>query len=422
MVSLNSRFDAPNIEKLEEKGDITGLANALGYRKDATVRVAAAQSLGRVGDCHLTAVLCEALVDEENDVGNAVLVALEKFGDHTAVAPVLQMLAGRDKYPSTSVSTLASIFARIEDQEQQVQVLAMLIGGLEIKEGFARIATVESMAKILQMERGVVHNERIVRALLPLLNLVDDSWLQSKALTAMKHGVQKPVAVDLYLPIAQSVLKHQILKVAGMRSGALQILVKAIEFIDDPEILSSARASFKQYLGDHYGDVRLVCMQGLAQTGTEDDLYVIARQFIRDTQASVQKAAALALGQIGPTKSTETLLKMIDAFDSQQESKALYKTNWYGAVKALGEVREDWMVKPLIAILGDKEFFGSPSVEAAAALGNIGDKRAVEPLIRALHVNDKYMIQEAGRALLAITGQDFGEDAVRWKEWMDTFI
>ena len=42
-----SLFGPPNIEKLEKKGDIKGLIKALGYKKDSSIRVAAAKVLSK---------------------------------------------------------------------------------------------------------------------------------------------------------------------------------------------------------------------------------------------------------------------------------------------------------------------------------------------------------------------------------------
>jgi HEAT repeat protein len=53
-----------------------------------------------------------------------------------------------------------------------------------------------------------------------------------------------------------------------------------------------------------------------------------------------------------------------------------------GAAKALGEIGEARAVEPLIEALEDKQIL--VRIEAAKALGKIGDTRAVEPLIKAL--------------------------------------
>jgi HEAT repeat protein len=58
---------------------------------------------------------------------------------------------------------------------------------------------------------------------------------------------------------------------------------------------------------------------------------------------------------------------------------------------------------------------------AARALGQIGPeaREAVPALIQVLGDEYESAGGNAARALKAITGQDFGEDAGRWQEWWD---
>ncbi len=56
---------------------------------------------------------------------------------------------------------------------------------------------------------------------------------------------------------------------------------------------------------------------------------------------------------------------------------------------------------------------------AAWALGKIGDKRAVEPLIAVLKDKGSYVRYYASEALTKITGKDFGEDQAQWQKWWE---
>jgi len=87
------------------------------------------------------------------------------------------------------------------------------------------------------------------------------------------------------------------------------------------------------------------------------------------------------------------------------------------ALKALGEIGDKSAVKPLIAVLKDKD--GLVLLYAIAALGEIGDKSAVKPLIAAMKDEDGSFRQEAGEALRKLTNQDFGEDYEKWQEWWE---
>ncbi|MDP6381359.1 MAG: HEAT repeat domain-containing protein, partial [Phycisphaerae bacterium] len=53
----------------------------------------------------------------------------------------------------------------------------------------------------------------------------------------------------------------------------------------------------------------------------------------------------------------------------------------------------------------------------AEALGEIRDARAIVHLIKALRDSDRYVRIDAAKALIRITGQNFGQDQEKWKEW-----
>ena len=54
---------------------------------------------------------------------------------------------------------------------------------------------------------------------------------------------------------------------------------------------------------------------------------------------------------------------------------------------------------------------------AAFILGMSKDPRAVEPLIAALKDGDTTVQDRAAEALVKITGQDFGKDQGKWRQW-----
>jgi HEAT repeat protein len=155
---------------------------------------------------------------------------------------------------------------------------------------------------------------------------------------------------------------------------------------------------------------------------------------MKDKNANVREAAVVALGKIGDARAVKPLISALgdEWFDiakaaaealetlgwrpGKDEAGAAYwiaKWNWEECVrvgraaigplvaaladknlhvrgeaaKALGELRDPRALEPLIAALKDNESWRLP--EAAEALGKIGSARAVEPLILALqHGND----------------------------------
>ncbi|MFB0566676.1 MAG: HEAT repeat domain-containing protein [Candidatus Aminicenantaceae bacterium] len=57
------------------------------------------------------------------------------------------------------------------------------------------------------------------------------------------------------------------------------------------------------------------------------------------------------------------------------------------------------------------------SYYATKALGELGDPRAVEPLITALKDEESSIRRDAADSLKNITGEDFGEDQEKWQKW-----
>jgi hypothetical protein len=67
------------------------------------------------------------------------------------------------------------------------------------------------------------------------------------------------------------------------------------------------------------------------------------------------------------------------------------------AAEALGQIGDARAVKPLIGLLRNEEF--TARCEAAAALGLIGDERAVQPLVAALKDAESNVRKDAAKAL-----------------------
>ncbi len=96
-MSFLKRFGPPNIDKMQAKGDVEGLIDALGYdkgnrRKSVTVRKDAAKALGELGDERAVEPLIDALTQEVDiGVSDTISVALGKIGS-PAVEPLIAIL------------------------------------------------------------------------------------------------------------------------------------------------------------------------------------------------------------------------------------------------------------------------------------------------------------------------------------------
>ena len=72
-----SLFGPPNVDKMAAKRNVEGLIKALGYRKDASVRNAAADALRRIGDARAVEPFSAALKGFVTLVREAAAKALE---------------------------------------------------------------------------------------------------------------------------------------------------------------------------------------------------------------------------------------------------------------------------------------------------------------------------------------------------------
>jgi len=74
------------------------------------------------------------------------------------------------------------------------------------------------------------------------------------------------------------------------------------------------------------------------------------------------------------------------------------------------------VIEGIIAALKDEDKYGRKG--AVIALGEIGDERAVESLIATLKDENGSVRYRAAAALEEITGEDFGEDEAKWRDWL----
>lgn len=165
-------------------------------------------------------------------------------------------------------------------------------------------------------------------------------------------------------------------------------------------------------LNDTDGDVRKQAARALGEL--DDPIAVDALiEALSDRDWPVRKNAATSLGRIGDERALKPLLKTLDDKDIdvrrhaigalvKMKSKAvkpllkkLYDTDWQTraiAAESLGRIGNKKAVEPLIKALSDRRFRDENRYvrgKAAEALGRIGDKTAVKYLEKAL--DEKYI-------------------------------
>jgi HEAT repeat protein len=116
------------------------------------------------------------------------------------------------------------------------------------------------------------------------------------------------------------------------------------------------------------------------------------------------------LGQLREKRAVDRIIAFLDDPD--------YGTQ-LDAVRSLGEIGDGRAVEPLLAVINRPNFSGV----AAEALAKIGDRRAVGPLIGFLeNANREDQIKLRNwvvTSLEKLSGEKYGNDIVRWRRWYD---
>ncbi len=300
-----------------------------------------------------------ALQDEDWALREEAAALLGDFADPRAVHPLIEVLHDEDRAVREAATTalrkigvagLPALTVALEDPNANVQEAA-----ISILKDFAQASTVEPMIKcltsanwVLRMHAakalGRIADERAVRPLIPLL-----------------MDPVKAVRVDTTDALAQ------------LGRAALDCLLAALDH--------------DQWM------LRLHACEALGKMGGEEAIEPLCRLMLNDRDAAVRQDAAKALGGIGHSGALKALTAALKDLDVRPF-----------AVEALGKVKDNSAVPTLIEIVtgkgrpanarrtancgdeGGELFFEEMEVQehAIGALADIGDERAIEPMIDAL--------------------------------------
>ncbi len=167
-----------------------------------------------------------------------------------------------------------------------------------------------------------------------------------------------------------------------------------------------------------------ILLAAVSALGEMSDLQAV--EALKDSDSGVRQAAAATLGQLGYTRAVEPLLVALEDNGSrvrEQAAAALVSLGWRPVDETqsalLAVAQRDWdravslgsaAVEPLVTAIRDNN--SQVRVQAAEALGRLGDPRAVEPLIEVLKDIGSAVSQAAFRALRRI-GDPRGVDAIK---------
>ena len=220
-------------------------------------------------------------------------------------------------------------------------------------------------------------------------------------------------------------------RIGPLAKAAVPVLTEALRSAEDKDVRRSAALALAKIgpaakssvpaltmaLGDDNPKVREASARALDKIGVDEETTRAALlKRLKDSNAKVRKVAAAAIGgELGNIYTQVERLKAAYDWDAaarlakigKAAVPALVDTLNYqgrdssfargGAAEALGEIGDTRAVEPLIQALKDKDY--DVRRHAAEALGEIGDTRAVGPLLQALKDKDDAVRRYGAEAL-----------------------
>jgi HEAT repeat protein len=394
----------PAIEPL-----ITALNGDLHGGKDA------AKTLGQIGDTQAVQPLFAALTFSYTSEEAAELEQIGPSGLAIVEAWQSRREAAAEALVQVGALAVEPLVATLETLHSDVQGAAFeLPGVISSTRANSLIAAIELLGKI--------SDPRAVESL--IAELEDRNWcVRWAAIKALEQigdaRAMEPfvVALEDRDSNVQSAAVEALVRIGWRpgtdRAGAIYWIIRG-EWNKCVEIGEPAVGPLVAALNSGWY-VRDVVAEALVKIGAPAVEPLVAA--LKYSNEGTRQAVAKALGRIGDARAVEPLVAVLIGADKnvrEAAAGALDKLGWQPdkvetlimslqhknadmrkrAAIELGEIGDARAVEPLIAALEDPD---APHSHILRALGKIGDTRAVKPLIAALE--NKYYCTEAAKAL-----------------------
>ncbi len=355
---------------------------------DSRVRAESARTLGQIGDQRALDALISSLGDTNADVRVESTFALGRLKDARALAPLTTLLADRDSRVSLAA---AESLARMQDP----RAIRVLVGSLSEPDWRVRARAAQVLAHVsadlaveqavAPLAKGITDKDPIVRyyaaealigigakAVLPLIEVLRSQRESDRARAARVLWRIGQPAVEPLVAVVQD-------RNAAPESRAAA--AHALGVIADPRAIKSLTLLLK----DERYYVRQEAAFALGQMGEG-----AIDQLLETANSSAPATRESAIEALGNFKSPRSISKLIEALS---DSNASVRS---AAVKALGETQSPAAVTPLLALLRDES--GALKSQAAAALARLGAV-ALPSLVSSLKDNRPSIRQLAAEAL-----------------------
>lgn len=189
---------------------------------------------------------------------------------------------------------------------------------------------------------------------------------------------------------------------AGLTDPSIMVRAIAAKAVLSLPVTESVPALLP-LLNDKNEFVRREAAYALGLTGSKAATSALVDHLLNDKEDGVRAAAAVALGQIADETSVVTLATVLTG---QAKRKGKQEKNEFvlrAVATALGRTGSPAGVPALITALMNEKLAGDVRREAAASLGSIGDRSAIDALTRAANSSDPYLAHIAFQSLKKIS-------------------
>jgi len=277
---------------------------------------------------------------DDSDRKRSIVIALGKLGDPRAVPQLIGLLYDQDKYV----------------RERTVEALG-LIGDRK---------AIQSLVNMLEDSNAWVR-KAVVKALDELCWVPDDKYTEAQYNLAKKNykkciEIGKP-AVNLMINILEKAEDQDI--------ETIQEIIRALGKIGDVK----STGVLISYLKDNNNDIRNAAVEALIDIGPVASVNIL-KELNETKEEKTKDALVKVIGDIGDEQSALTLIELFI------KEKASIKAT---IASALGKIKCKEAVVPLIDVIRDKSGGRQVVENSIVALGEIGDRRALEPLLDIMH-------------------------------------
>ena len=357
----------------------------------------ALNALSGVADVRVTAVALARVADPHDAVRAGAMRALAGAAGKLATAALIAGL--HDPVQAVQASAIQAL-GKCPDTAAAVPALVPL---LESKDQRIPYLTVQALGAI----KGLQAMDALIDAL--------DRNTQTFAVIQVLKSSDDPRAMPILFAIANTDGSYQNQAFAALVEKLDPRLHDLAVHFDPAELLNRRP-------GVRGGTSRLTLSAKMGDTRVIPP----AMELLHDNDAGLRADAAEALGLLKATVAVDDLIAMLDNFDWPGQGAEGYPGCFtHGNVRsttrdkvaaALGAIGDLKAVEPLIASLGRGAMTSRGA--SATALGTIGDQRAVTPLITELPNLTGDARKAAVASLQKLTGQDFGTDIAHWQQWL----